>query len=72
MPSTNVADIVVDDRKWQVAIDTHSKTCETARSRSRALSGLRKGAGPDGHDRGRASQFDTAIDKERKLISNLR
>ena len=26
----------------------------------------------DGHDQGRASQFDPTIDKERKLISNLR
>jgi hypothetical protein len=28
--------------------------------------------GPDGCDRGRASQFDPIIDKERKLINNLR
>jgi hypothetical protein len=28
--------------------------------------------GPDSHDRGHASQFDPVIDKERKLISNLR
>jgi hypothetical protein len=27
---------------------------------------------PDGRDRGCASQFDPAIDKNRKLISNLR
>jgi hypothetical protein len=46
---------------------THSKPRETARSRSRVLFGLKKGAGPDGHDRGRASQFDPAIDKERKV-----
>jgi hypothetical protein len=43
------------------------KLRETARSRFWALSGLKKGAGPDGHDQGRASQFDSAIDKERKV-----
>jgi hypothetical protein len=53
-------------------LGTGSKLKETARSRSRALSGLKVDTGPDGHDRGRASQFDPAIDKERKLISNLR
>jgi hypothetical protein len=61
----------IDGKKRQGAADM-SKLRETAWSRSRALSGLRKGAGPDGRDRGRASQFDPAIDKERKLISNLR
>ena len=34
--------------------------------------GLKGDTGPDGRDLGRASQFDPAIDKERKLISNLR
>jgi hypothetical protein len=62
--------------RWQKrgrrgAADT-SKPRETARSRSQALLGLKKGARPDGHDLGRASQFDLAINKERKLISNLR
>ena len=52
--------------------DTRSKPRQTTWSRSRALSGLRVDIGPDGRDRGRASQFDPAIDKERKLISNLR
>jgi hypothetical protein len=63
----------VDGKKrgrWGAA-DT-SKPRETARSRSRALPGLKKGARPDGHDPGHASQFDLAINKERKLISNLR
>ena len=56
----------VNGKKRQVAIDTRNKLRETTWSRSRALSRLRKGAGPDGHDRGRASQFDPTIDKERK------
>jgi hypothetical protein len=62
--------VSVDDRKRQGVADT--KQVERAWSRSRALSGLRKGARPDSHDQGRSSQFDPAIDKERKLISNLR
>ena len=41
-----------------------SKPRETAWSISRALSGLKADTGPDGRDRGRASQFDPAIDKE--------
>jgi hypothetical protein len=56
--------------RWGAA-DT-SKPRETKRCRSQALSRLRKGARPNGHDRGRASQFGPAVDKERKLISNLR
>ena len=58
-------------KKRQGAIDTN-KPRETAWSRSQALSGLKVDTGLDGRDRGRASQFDPAIDKERKLISNLR
>ena len=62
----------VNGGKWQVAAGTQSKPGETSRSRSRALSGLRKDVGLDGRDQGRASQFGPTIDKERKLISNLR
>ena len=51
---------------------TRSKPRETARSRSRAFSGLKADTRLDGRDRGHASQFDPVIDKERKLISNLR
>jgi hypothetical protein len=35
-------------------------------------SSLRVSTGPDGHDRGCVSQFNPTIDKERKLIGNLR
>jgi hypothetical protein len=72
LPLSDCFALAVDGRKRQVTADTRSKPRETARSRSRALSRLWKGAGPDGRDWGRASQFDPAIDKERKLISNLR
>jgi hypothetical protein len=51
---------------------TRSKPRETMWSRSRALSELRKGVGPDGRDQGCASQFDSTIDEEKKLIRNLR
>ena len=63
--------IYVDGKK-RLAVGTHSKPRETAWSRSGALSGLRKDTEPDGPNRGRASQFDPTIDKEIRLISNLR
>ena len=53
-------------------LPTRSKTRETARSRSRALFGLKADTGPNDRDRGCASQFDPVIDKERKLIGNLK
>ena len=52
---------------------THEASREKPRGADPKLSpDLGVNTGPDGRDRGRASQFDPAIDKERKLISNLR
>jgi hypothetical protein len=51
----------------------HEASREKPRGADPELSlGLRVSTRPDGHDRGCANQFDPVIDKERKLISNLR
>jgi hypothetical protein len=58
----------VDGKKVMGSRRHVSKPRETTQSRSQAPSGLNRwGAGLDGRDRGRANQFDPAIDKERKV-----
>jgi hypothetical protein len=52
---------------------SHGASREKPRGADPELSpDLRGDTGPDSCDQGRASQFVPAIDKERKLISNLR
>jgi hypothetical protein len=62
------------DRGGRSLPSRHTKQAERNRMEqiSSSLRAKRVSAGPDGCDWGRASQFDPAIDKERKLISNLR
>ena len=63
-------------KRWVVLCcqgSTHEASQEKPHGADPKLSpGLGVDTGPDGHDRGRASQFDPTIDKERKFISNLR
>ena len=62
-----------DGSSSTVRCSTHEASREKPRGADLKLSlGLGVDTRPDGHDRGCASQFDPIIDKERKLISNLR
>ena len=61
--------------RWQKVTGSHRH--EASRKKLRGADpelslGLGVDTRPDGRDRGCASQFDPIIDKERKLISNLR
>ena len=55
------------------AVRAHEASREKPRGADPELTpGLGMDNGLDGHDRGRASQFDPVINNERKLIRNLR
>ena len=55
------------------AVGAHEASREKPRGADPELTpGLGMDNGPDGRDRGRASQFDHVIDKEIKFINNLR
>jgi hypothetical protein len=59
--------------KSDILSPAHEASREKPRGEDLELSPNLKGdTEPDGRDLGHASQFDRAIDKERKLISNLR
>ena len=61
---------VVDNENGRLAVSTASR--EKLRGADPEISQDFGNIGPDAHDLRRASQFDLVIDKEKRLISNLR